>query len=89
MIVKLPHWRIFMKTILYYLPLLIILLITANIYPQTWIIGPNNSDSVIATLEDGTLTISGNGPMMDWTSTFKTPWRPVSESIIMTVGILF
>ncbi|GAP72215.1 hypothetical protein SAMD00024442_27_25 [Candidatus Symbiothrix dinenymphae] len=38
-----------------------------------WLIGTPNAESVIATLSDGTLTISGQGAMSNFTN-YSAPW---------------
>ena len=49
-----------------------------NASAQTWQIGSPNAADVIATLEDGTLTISGTGAMQDW-SAYESPWYNVKK----------
>ena len=51
----------------------------------SWQIGAPNEEDVIATLNDGTLTISGTGAMPDYLS-FESPWHNI-RSYITTVII--
>jgi uncharacterized protein YjdB len=62
--------------------------------PSTWEIGANNPADIIATLENGVLTISGNGAMQDftWNETvgYTTPWysqRNNIRTVIIESGV--
>ena len=46
----------------------------AGSFAQTWQIGSPNAGDVIATLNGGTLTITGTGAMMDWDFLSMGPW---------------
>ena len=64
-------------------------------FGQTWQIGSPNAASVTATLSNGTLTISGTGAMMNFTSssdfkTVNTPWdnnRTSITTLVINEGI--
>ena len=69
-----------------YLFLLCGLLFTANLNAQTWSIGYPTATNVTATLQDGTLTISGTGATQDWqwnwsNQTVNTPWWNMRDSV--------
>jgi len=46
---------------------------------STWLIGYPNAADVVATLNGGTLTISGTGAMQDWASGSKVPWNNATD----------
>jgi len=72
-----------------YLILFCGLMFATNLNAQTWSIGattnPNGVNGVIATLDAGTLTISGTGEMVNWNSAGVVPWFSVRSSIQMVV----
>lgn len=51
---------------------------------QTWEIGYPNSGNVVATLDNGTLTISGCGAMQDYPE-FGAPWYSLKDEIYVVV----
>lgn len=53
-----------------------------------WNCGPAEApDSVTATLSaDGTLTITGSGPMKDWASSTDVPWNGETSITTVTIG---
>jgi hypothetical protein len=52
---------------------------------QTWNCGPGGSSSVIATLSNDTLTISGTGDMENYSSSSLIPWDSYKSSITAAV----
>jgi len=58
----------------------LICLFIVNTYGQTWQIGSPTAANVTATLNNGTLTISGTGLMQDW-SIWGSPWMGVKDDI--------
>ena len=58
------------------------LLYTASINAQqTWDVGSPVAADVVATLVDGTLTISGTGSMRNWAGIIAPPWRDIRDGI--------
>jgi len=55
--------------------------ITNKVMGQTWNIGYPIATDVTATLNNGTLTISGTGAMKDWRSTGSQNWYSVKNNI--------
>jgi len=72
-----------------YLILFCGLMFATNLNAQTWSIGaptnPNGVNGVIATLDAGTLTISGTGEMVNWNSAGVVPWFSDRNSILSVV----
>ncbi len=66
--------------------------ISAGAAAQTWDIGTPNAADVTATLDadEGTLTISGTGNMVDWTTIESLPWtadRPQITKVVIEDGV--
>ena len=60
--------------------------LTVIILTNTWDISQNKDNSVKAVLsDDGTLTISGNGKMKNWTESSDSEWRISKESIYKVI----
>ena len=57
----------------------------ATLNAQTWQIGSPNAADVTATLENGTLTISGTGNVQNWNSSGDVPWDNDRTSINMVI----
>jgi len=53
-----------------------------NTMAQTWNCGYPNAADVKATLSGGTLTISGKGAMIDYSSYRVPPWKDVTKAVI-------
>jgi len=63
---------------------IVLLLAAMNITAQTWQIGfPPNAAAVTASLNNGTLTVSGNGAMKDWW--YDAPWSDIGGNITNVV----
>jgi len=52
---------------------------------QTWYIGTPNAADITATFNNGTLTISGTGKMLNWQDYQSTPWKNVKDDIRFVV----
>ena len=52
---------------------------------KPWSIGKINECDIIATFDNGTLTITGAGAMMDWNSENSMPWNCIKDEIINIV----
>ncbi len=61
------------------------LLFYSQAFTQTWNIGSPNAEDIIATLEDGTLTISGTGTMIDFPTYPAPEWRDYRTEIIQLI----